>query len=392
MSLPRVRVRKKLTRIEPTEATLPFLESDSAYVVEPTGVGKEMLPTGSSLCDIPLFMHKDVYKGILDYASHRKDIEVGGALLGRYCIDDRKEEGSRHFLVVECVIHLKVGYWCTRSHLHFPHEFIWALDNYLTEQKNVEPNLLRLGFYHTHPGYGIFLSQTDLDTFRSFFSADWHVAMVVDPVNHDEGVFYLRGDKLSPKCPIWLLVPHHRSKDRQFPYPRSVNSIDMEETAGSGPQRAEVEASGHGGGETVKDAEAIPSGGQAPETEPMSEDVHGEPEEENELEENEQEENEPEEERPADDEDDEQEDDEPEDDEPEDDEPEDVEPDDGEQKNEPNKLGHEGDASGRRSRSSEAKTRPAGLLKRITRNLFGSKAGSAAVEEFSGSIRIDESQ
>lgn len=260
MSKPTIRVRKQLTRIEPNEAKLPYDDPESGYGVEQTWIGKRT-PPSQSLCDIPLFMHEEVYKGILDYASHRTDIEVGGALLGRYCADR-----SRKFLVVECVFHLEVGPYCTRSHLEFPHEFIWALDDYMTAQKHTEPHLLRLGFYHTHPGYGIFLSQTDLDTFASFFSAGWHVAMVVDPVNRDEGVFYLRGDRLSPKCPVSLLIPHDPSRDRQFSFPRSFNSRDIDTIRRALPlDDAGVDVSERGDAEPAQD-DYLSIDAKAPET------------------------------------------------------------------------------------------------------------------------------
>ena len=38
-----------------------------------------------------------------------------------------------------------------------------------------------VGWYHSHPGYGCFLSETDLDSQRTYFSESYHVALVVDP-------------------------------------------------------------------------------------------------------------------------------------------------------------------------------------------------------------------
>lgn len=39
------------------------------------------------------------------------------------------------------------------------------------------------GWCHSHPSYGCFLSQTDVNTQRRFFSEPWHVAMVIDPLS-----------------------------------------------------------------------------------------------------------------------------------------------------------------------------------------------------------------
>jgi proteasome lid subunit RPN8/RPN11 len=49
-----------------------------------------------------------------------------------------------------------------------------------------------LGWYHTHPGFGIFLSGMDLFIQENFFSLPWQVAFVYDPVSGEEGLFVWR--------------------------------------------------------------------------------------------------------------------------------------------------------------------------------------------------------
>ncbi|MCO6437291.1 MAG: Mov34/MPN/PAD-1 family protein [Phycisphaerae bacterium] len=49
-----------------------------------------------------------------------------------------------------------------------------------------------VGWYHTHPGFGIFLSQMDVFIHRHFFDLPWQIAFVVDPQSGDEGVFTWR--------------------------------------------------------------------------------------------------------------------------------------------------------------------------------------------------------
>ena len=46
-----------------------------------------------------------------------------------------------------------------------------------------------IGWYHSHPGYGIFLSATDRTTQNAYFAAPWQVAVVVDPIRGEFGVF-----------------------------------------------------------------------------------------------------------------------------------------------------------------------------------------------------------
>lgn len=52
-----------------------------------------------------------------------------------------------------------------------------------------------VGWYHTHPGFGIFLSGMDLFIQDNFFNLPWQTAFVYDPIGGDEGTFVWRGGK-----------------------------------------------------------------------------------------------------------------------------------------------------------------------------------------------------
>jgi proteasome lid subunit RPN8/RPN11 len=45
------------------------------------------------------------------------------------------------------------------------------------------------GWAHTHPGFGIFLSESDLFIHRHFFTQCWQVAAVLDPIGRSGGFF-----------------------------------------------------------------------------------------------------------------------------------------------------------------------------------------------------------
>ena len=47
-----------------------------------------------------------------------------------------------------------------------------------------------MGWYHTHPNFGIFLSHHDLFIHHNFFSQALQVAYVVDPINQTRGFFH----------------------------------------------------------------------------------------------------------------------------------------------------------------------------------------------------------
>jgi proteasome lid subunit RPN8/RPN11 len=46
-----------------------------------------------------------------------------------------------------------------------------------------------VGSYHSHPGLGVFLSPTDLDTQAGVFSQDWQIALVIDPIRNETEFF-----------------------------------------------------------------------------------------------------------------------------------------------------------------------------------------------------------
>ncbi len=52
-----------------------------------------------------------------------------------------------------------------------------------------QETIRKLGWYHTHPGHGIFMSSTDRDNQRMSYTANWHLALVVDPQQYHYGLF-----------------------------------------------------------------------------------------------------------------------------------------------------------------------------------------------------------
>lgn len=56
------------------------------------------------------------------------------------------------------------------------------------------PGLTVVGWYHSHPQLGVFMSATDRATQRAFYGHPWSLALVVDPVARQSGWF------LGPDC------------------------------------------------------------------------------------------------------------------------------------------------------------------------------------------------
>lgn len=56
-------------------------------------------------------------------------------------------------------------------------------------------NLRIIGWWHSHPNFGCFLSSTDLITQKSFFHKSYQVALVVDPVRNEIEFFTIDNNK-----------------------------------------------------------------------------------------------------------------------------------------------------------------------------------------------------
>ena len=51
------------------------------------------------------------------------------------------------------------------------------------------PDSRIVGWYHSHPGFGVFLSSDDLFIHENFFSAPHQIAWVYDPHSDEQGCF-----------------------------------------------------------------------------------------------------------------------------------------------------------------------------------------------------------
>ena len=136
---------------------------------------------------LPIFVHETVLEEILDYSEQDLTCEVGGFLLGGLYQDRRRYVELRHFLPARDA-------QSRAASLTFTHE-TWAMLH--REAPRRYPDDVVLGWHHTHPGFGVFLSGYDLFIHRNFFHQNWQIAMVVDPKRQELGFFQWRGDQVA---------------------------------------------------------------------------------------------------------------------------------------------------------------------------------------------------
>jgi proteasome lid subunit RPN8/RPN11 len=104
--------------------------------------------------------------------------EVCGVLIG----DAREEEGAVEiFAAITGVNAAQAG-----THVTFTQD-AWE---HIYKVKDAEyPEARIVGWYHSHPGFGVFLSEHDTFIQKNFFSAATQVAWVFDPHTDEEGCF-----------------------------------------------------------------------------------------------------------------------------------------------------------------------------------------------------------
>lgn len=155
-----------------------------------------------------VYIMQTVLDEVRAHADREKHHEIGGVLLG-VVVD------GTHPIVMAAI----AGTHMTHSKLSvtFTHES-WNEINRIKDQRY--PDLRIVGWYHSHPGVGIFLSGHDLFIHRNFFSAPWQIAVVVDPLAGDWGCFTWHEDELVRETEVDLqLVPSGAESEPTGPQP-----------------------------------------------------------------------------------------------------------------------------------------------------------------------------
>lgn len=140
---------------------------------------------------LPVYVTRPALQGMLKRAQEAGDYEVGGFLLGGY---HRWDQHAYVDITIQ-VPALKAE--SARAHLTFGNDVLREFHHTLDQRY---PGKLVLGWYHTHPGYGLFLSSFDLFIQKGFYGQGHHVAVVIDPkaAPRDQvGVFVWEGSDVS---------------------------------------------------------------------------------------------------------------------------------------------------------------------------------------------------
>ena len=145
--------------------------------------------------DVKIYIKQDVYKRIEKFSKEDTSNECGGILIGDY-----DEINDKNNVIITAFIEAKYTD-ASASTLTFTHE-TW---NYIhKEHEELYSEKKILGWQHTHPNYGIFLSNYDIFIQENFFNLPWQIAYVVDPIAETRGFFQWRNSKVEKTSGFYI--------------------------------------------------------------------------------------------------------------------------------------------------------------------------------------------
>lgn len=110
--------------------------------------------------------------------------EVAGVLIGPR--PEKQPDGRYRVHILDTII-AKYTVMNGASVTYTPES--WRYMNDKLHERYPDDTAVIVGWYHTHPGFGIFLSGMDLFIHQNFFTQIWHIALVLDPRARTSGFF-----------------------------------------------------------------------------------------------------------------------------------------------------------------------------------------------------------
>ncbi len=135
-------------------------------------------------------MHAALWK----HAREDTSVEICGVLVGTW----HRDESGPFAAIVDSI--RGEGATTKFAEVTFTHQ-TWAKINAEMDSRFADKKIV--GWYHTHPDFGIFLSDRDRFIQEHFFSGPGQVAHVIDPVRNVEGVFIWQAGKPTLADHFW---------------------------------------------------------------------------------------------------------------------------------------------------------------------------------------------
>ena len=149
---------------------------------------QNILPMGERVEeDKNIYISQHVYREIRKFTKNKTQNESGGVLMGTVI----REFGKTNILISGFIEakHCEA----TPTTLTFTHD-TWEFIHKEADKRF--PGKKILGWIHTHPNFGIFLSEYDKFIHTNFFSEENQIAYVVAPIQRIEGFYFWINGKL----------------------------------------------------------------------------------------------------------------------------------------------------------------------------------------------------
>jgi proteasome lid subunit RPN8/RPN11 len=164
------------------------------------------------------FIAKQAVEGLLEFLANDKTREHGGVLIGQPYWDS-------HLRLFFVVITAAIPAYQTEGspvHLQFTPDS-WDFISGLIDENF--PDQIVIGWYHSHPRLGVFMSSTDQATQKAFFNHPWNLAVVVDPIAQKAGWF--AGENCTPMTGKHVILFAHAHPKEAIPEQLELFPVPM---------------------------------------------------------------------------------------------------------------------------------------------------------------------
>lgn len=144
-----------------------------------------------------IIMHQDALRQVVEHSHSDRRVELGGALLGQ-----AYRYQSQIYVEIMAALPAVSG-------SHGPIHFTFNADSWTQLQRDRAeryPKLDIVGWFHTHPGLGVFYSGDDVVVHSAAFTLPWHVGLVVDPIRNEASFFGWIKGQLAPSAGFYELL------------------------------------------------------------------------------------------------------------------------------------------------------------------------------------------
>ncbi len=172
----------------------PSSTGPDASAMAEEGLPEERFP-GAGRRPFRVHFAAEAHRDVWEHAQADTSVEICGVLLGLW-----KQDDDGPYVAISAAVR---GDAATSkfAEVTFTQE-AWARIHKTVDAEYADRSIV--GWYHTHPDFGVFLSERDVFIHQHFFDGPGQVAHVVDPIRRSEGVFAWRNGKPEALDHFWV--------------------------------------------------------------------------------------------------------------------------------------------------------------------------------------------